>query len=163
VEKEPIFFVDDDSPDHTADEIRRMQRVDSQIHLMARPAKGGYGSACRDAMATILRENLADYTIQSDADLSHPPELLPLMVDMLNVHPVVIGSGYVAGGGTQGWNTPRRLLNFGANFYARALTGVPVHDMNAGFVGYQADVLRRINLGDIRSEGYAFLMEMKFS
>jgi dolichol-phosphate mannosyltransferase len=163
LEKEPIFFVDDNSPDHTADEIRNMQRSDSQIHLMARPAKGGYGSACRDAMKMILRENLADYIIQSDADLSHPPELLPRMIDLLNMHPVVIGSRYVAGAGTQGWSIPRRLLSFGANLYARALTGVPVHDMTAGFVGYQANILRRINLGDIRSEGYAFLMEMKFS
>jgi dolichol-phosphate mannosyltransferase len=160
---EPIFFVDDNSPDGTADEIRRLQVSDPAIHLLPRPGKGGYGSACRDAMKKILQENLADYVIQSDADLSHPPELLPTMIELLKSSPVVIGSRYVAGGGAENWDVKRRVLSFGANVYARTLTGVPVHDMTAGFVGYQAEVLRKIDLDSIRSEGYAFLMEMKFN
>jgi len=162
---EPVFFVDDNSPDGTADEIRRLQQRDPNIHLMARPGKGGYGSACRDAMKKILHENLAAYVIQSDADLSHPPELLPRMLEMLRTKPcqVVIGSRYVRGGGAKNWSLSRRTLSFGANLYARLFTGVPVHDMTAGFVGYRTEVLRKINLDDIRSEGYAFLMEMKFT
>jgi glycosyltransferase involved in cell wall biosynthesis len=160
---EPIFFVDDNSPDGTADEIRRLQQQDANVHLMARPGKGGYGSACRDAMKKILAENLADYVIQSDADLSHPPELLPRMLEMLKTCPVVIGSRYVRGGGAKNWSLPRRTLSFGANLYARLFTGVPVHDMTAGFVGYRTEVLRKIDLDHIRSEGYAFLMEMKFT
>ena len=163
VEEEPVFFVDDNSPDGTADEIRRIQQQDHNIHLMARPGKGGYGSACRDAMKKILQENLADYVIQSDADLSHPPELLPRMIELLKACPVVIGSRYVYGGGAKNWSPSRRFLSFGANIYARLFTGVPVRYMTAGFVGYQADVLRKINLDEIRSEGYAFLMEMKFN
>ncbi len=163
VGNEPIFFVDDNSPDGTAAEIRRMQAGDHDIHLLPRPGKGGYGSACRDAMSKILQENLADYVIQSDADLSHPPELLPTMIELLKTNPVVIGSRYVKGGGAENWDIRRRALSFGANLYARTLTGVPVHDMTAGFVGYQANVLRKIDLGAIRSEGYAFLMEMKFN
>lgn len=160
---EPIFFVDDNSPDGTADEIGRLQEQDRNIHLMKRPGKGGYGSACRDAMKKILRENLADYVIQSDADLSHPPELLPRMIEMLKTCQVVIGSRYVSGGGANNWSLPRRFLSFGANIYARMLTGVPVRDMTAGFVGYQTAVLRKVNLDSIQSEGYAFLMEMKFN
>ena len=155
--------MDDNSPDGTADEIRRIQKQDRNVHLMARPGKGGYGSACRDAMKQILQENLADYVIQSDADLSHPPELLPRMIEMLKTYPVVIGSRYVSGGGARNWSPSRRFLSFGANIYARLFTGVPVRDMTAGFVGYQADVLRKIDLNEIRSEGYAFLMEMKFN
>jgi dolichol-phosphate mannosyltransferase len=162
---EPIMFVDDASPDGTADEIRRLLQQDANVHLMARPGKGGYGSACRDAMKKILAENLADHVIQSDADLSHPPELLPRMLEMLRTKscPVVIGSRYVRGGGAKNWSLPRRTLSFGANLYARLFTGVPVHDMTAGFVGYRTEVLRQINLDEIRSEGYAFLMEMKFT
>jgi len=162
---EPIFFVDDNSPDGTADEIRRLQQTDPNVHLMTRPGKGGYGSACRDAMKKILQENLADYVIQSDADLSHPPEMLPRMLEMLRTKPcqVVIGSRYVRGGGAKNWSPSRRTLSFGANLYARLFTGVPVHDMTAGFVGYRTDVLRKIDLEHIRSEGYAFLMEMKFA
>jgi dolichol-phosphate mannosyltransferase len=160
---EPIMFVDDNSPDGTAEEIRRIQKDDANVHLLPRPGKGGYGSACRDGIKKVLAENLADYVIQSDADLSHPPELLPTMIDLLKTNPVVIGSRYVAGGGAQGWDVRRRALSFGANLYARFFTGVPVHDMTAGFVGYQTAVLRKIDLDAIRSEGYAFLMEMKFS
>jgi glycosyltransferase involved in cell wall biosynthesis len=159
---EPILFVDDNSPDGTADEIRRIQTTDPNIHLLARPGKGGYGSACRDAMKKILAENLTDYVIQSDADLSHPPELLPQMIELLKSNEVVIGSRYVMGGGAENWDIRRRTLSFGANLYARMFTGVPVHDMTAGFVGYRAEALRRIDLDSIRSEGYAFLMEMKF-
>jgi dolichol-phosphate mannosyltransferase len=159
---EPIFFVDDNSPDGTAEEIRRVQRQDPDIHLMARPGKGGYGSACREAMKQILQQDLAPHLIQFDADLSHPPELLPRMLEMLETYPVVIGSRYIPGGGSRNWDIRRKCLSAGANLYARFLTGVPVQDMTAGFVGYQTATLRRIDLDEIHSEGYSFLMEMKF-
>ncbi len=161
--KEPILFIDDNSPDGTAEEIRRIQGLDGCIHLMARPGKGGYGSACRDGIGKVIEEGLADYVIQFDADLSHPAEALPRMIELLRIHPVVIGSRYVRGGGSRNWDLRRRCLSYGGNVYARLLTGVPAHDMTAGFVGYQAGVLRRIDLDAIRSEGYAFLMEMKFT
>jgi dolichol-phosphate mannosyltransferase len=160
---EPVCFVDDNSPDGTAEEIRRMQRQDGNLHLMVRSGKDGFGSACREAMKRILREKLAGYVIQMDADLSHPPEALPRMIELLRTHPVVIGSRYVAGGGSRNWDFRRRLLSFGGNLYARILTGVPVRDMTAGFVGYQTEVLRAIDLDAMRSEGYAFQMEMKFN
>jgi dolichol-phosphate mannosyltransferase len=154
--------VDDNSPDGTAGEIRRLQATDSRIHLLPRPGKGGFGSACRDGMKKVLREQLDDYMIQMDADLSHPPESLPRMIELLKTNPVVIGSRYVAEGGADGWNFSRRALSFGANIYARILTGIPAHDLTAGFVGYQADAVRKLNLEGIKSEGYAFQMEMKF-
>jgi dolichol-phosphate mannosyltransferase len=159
---QPILFVDDNSPDGTAAEIRRLQDHDPDIHLLARPGKGGFSSACRDGMKQVLRRNLAPYLILMDADLSHPPESLPRMIELLKANPVVIGSRYVKGGATQGWNFRRRSLSFGANLYARLLTGVPAHDLTAGFVGYQADVLRNLDLDRIHSEGYAFQMELKF-
>ncbi len=160
---ESIFFVDDNSPDGTAEEIRRVQQQDRQIRLLVRKEKLGYASACRQAMKQILGENLADHVIQFDADLSHPPELLPVMASLLRKYPVVVGSRYVPGGGTQNWDASRRLLSLGANLYARLLTGVPVHDVTAGFVGYQTSILRELDLQAFRSEGYAFLMEMKFN
>ncbi|MBZ5608448.1 MAG: polyprenol monophosphomannose synthase [Acidobacteriia bacterium] len=160
---ESIFFVDDNSPDGTAEEIHRIQQQDRRIRLLVRKGKLGYGSACRQAMQEIVSKNLADHVIQFDADLSHPPELLPTMVALLREYPVVVGSRYVSGGGTQNWSVRRRWLSSGANLYARLLTGVPVHDMTAGFVGYQTSVLRELDLQVFRSEGYAFLMEMKFN
>ncbi len=161
--REAIFFVDDNSPDGTADEIRRVQQFDSRVRLLVRPGKLGYGSACRQAMQEILRDGLDDHIIQFDADLSHPPEMLPRLLEMLGEYDVAIGSRYVTGGGSQKWDFRRRTLSFGANLYARAFTGVPVHDMTAGFVGYRAQILRKLDLASIRSEGYAFLMEMKFN
>jgi len=163
VATEGICFIDDNSPDGTAEEIRRIQKLDSKIHLLARPRKNGYGSACRDAIKKILQEKLDDHVIQFDADLSHPPELLPRMLEMLKSHDVVIGSRYVRGGGSKNWDLRRKMLSFSANFYARTLTGVPVRDLTAGFVGYGAEILTKMHLDSIRSEGYAFLMEMKFS
>jgi dolichol-phosphate mannosyltransferase len=161
--EEPVLFVDDNSPDGTADEICRIQREDGNVHVMVRPGKCGFASACREGMQKILREKLADYVILLDADLSHPPEVLPRMIELLRTHPVVVGSRYVAGGGSRNWDFGRRALSFGGNLYARFLTGVPVHDMTAGFVGYRCEALRRIDLDSIRSEGYAFQMEMKFN
>jgi dolichol-phosphate mannosyltransferase len=163
VGNEPILFVDDNSPDGTADEICRIQATDPNILLLARPGKGGFGSACRDGMKKILQENVDDYMIQMDADLSHPPESLPRMIELLKTNPVVIGSRYVSGGGANGWDFRRHALSFGANIYARILTGIPAHDLTAGFVGYQANALRQLNLEGIKSEGYAFQMEMKFN
>jgi len=160
---EPILFVDDGSPDGTADEVERLQKQDSNIHLLRRSNKRGYASACRDGMRKVLRENLSDHVIQSDADLSHPPEALPMMLKLLKTHPVVIGSRYVPGGGAKNWDFRRRCLSFGGNLYARTMTGVPIKDMTAGFVGYQASVLKDIDLDSITSEGYAFLMELKFT
>jgi dolichol-phosphate mannosyltransferase len=84
------------------------------------------------------------------------------MLKLLKTYPVVIGSRYVKGGGARNWDLGRRVLSSCGNRYARLLTGVPVHDMTAGFVGYHASVLRNIDLDSISSEGYAFLMEMKF-
>jgi dolichol-phosphate mannosyltransferase len=161
--KEPILFADDQSPDGTGDEIRRIQAADPHVHLLSRPIKDGYGAACRAAMQKVLREGLDDHLIQFDADLSHPPEQLPRMLELLQTHDVVIGSRYVPGGGSRNWGVLRKTLSFGANLYARTLTGVPVHDMTAGFVGYRAEMLRQIDLDGIRSTGYAFLMELKFN
>src|SRR3982750_4391040 len=74
---EPILFVDDGSPDGQADEVSRFQRHDPDIPLLRRVSKRGYASACRDGMRKVLAENLSGHLIQSDADLSHPPEALP--------------------------------------------------------------------------------------
>jgi dolichol-phosphate mannosyltransferase len=163
VPSEPIMFIDDNSPDRTAEAVAAIQSNDRNVHLIVRPGKGGYGSACREGMKRILRDNMAPHIIQFDADLSHPPEMLPLMIDLLNEWPVVIGSRYVEGGGSRNWDFRRKCLSHGANLYARILTGVPVNDLTAGFVGYRADILRRVDLDQIRSEGYAFLMEMKLT
>ena len=157
----PILFVDDNSPDGTSEEIRHLQKTDPDIRLLTRPKKSGFGSACLDGMRLVLRENLADYIVFADGDLQHPPEMLSSMIDLLKSTDVVIGSRYIRDSGVTDWGFFRRSLSHGANLYARALTDVPIHDLTAGFVGYRADALRKINLDAIHSEGYAFQIEMK--
>ena len=162
---EPIFFVDDNSPDGTADEIRRIQQQDPNVHLMARPGKGGYGSACRDAMKKILEENLADYVIQCDADLSHPPELLPRMLEMLRTKTcqVVIGSRYVK------WRRRQELEPLPAHpELRRQPLRAPLH-RSAG-ARHDRRIRRLPHRGPAQDRsrphplrGYAFLMEMKFT
>jgi dolichol-phosphate mannosyltransferase len=158
---EPILFVDDSSPDGTAEEVRKLQKNDPNLHLLVRTTNRGFAAACREAYQKVMDENLADHVIQLDADLSHPPEALPTMLELLKTSPVVVGSRYVQGGGTKNWGLVRRLLSRGGNLYARLLTGVPLHDLTAGFMGYQVASLRKCGVENIRSEGYAFLIEMK--
>jgi len=161
--QEPILFVDDSSPDGTAEEIRKSQQNDPRIHLLVRTANRGFAAACRQGYQKIIEEKLADYVIQLDADLSHPPEALATMLELLKSWPVVVGSRYVRGGSTENWGLRRRLLSRGGNLYARWLTGVPLHDLTAGFIGCQIESLKKCRLEQMHSEGYAFLMEMKCS
>ena len=163
VGNEPILFVDDSSPDGTADEVRKLQKTDPDLHLLVRTTNRGFAAACREAYQKIMDENLAGYVIQLDADLSHPPEALPTMLELLKTSPVGVGSRYVRGGGTENWDLRRRFLSRFGNLYARLFTGVPLHDLTAGFMGYQIASLKKCGVASIRSEGYAFLMEMKYS
>ncbi|MCL5436016.1 MAG: polyprenol monophosphomannose synthase [Patescibacteria group bacterium] len=157
----PILFVDDNSPDGTAEEIRGLMSADPAIRLWVRPGKQGLGSAYRETFLKLLDEPGTEYFIAMDADLSHPPEILPEMVRLLGMHPVVVGSRYLRGGRVENWNWLRRLISRLGNWYARVLTRVPVSDLTSGFVGYRREALRNLSLQDFDSEGYAFQVEMK--
>lgn len=162
VPAEPILFVDDNSPDHTAEEIRSVSAGDPKILLKARAGKFGLGSAYREVFTEYARNGGADYLITMDADLSHPPSKLPDLIAALSRHPVAIGSRYIRGGATANWKLRRRLISRTANLYARFCCRVPVRDLTAGFVAYRLEVLRKLPLSRMRSEGYGFLIEMKY-
>ena len=136
VTAEPILFVDDNSPDGTSTEIQRLQNHDPGIHLLVRAGKGGFSSACRDGMKKALDGNSTSYVILMDADLSHPPESLPLMIDLLKTNNVVRSArGTWKAEEREAGTSAGTFLSFGANLYARLLTGVPAHDtLTAGFV-----------------------------
>lgn len=157
----PILFVDDSSPDGTAEEIKVLSAADPAIRLLVRPGKQGLGSAYREAFLKLLDEPGAEYFIAMDADLSHPPEILPEMVRLLEKHSVVVGSRYMPGGSVENWNWRRRAISRLGNWYARIFTHVPVYDLTSGFVGYRREALRKLPLQDFDSEGYAFQVEMK--
>ncbi|MBN1425791.1 polyprenol monophosphomannose synthase [Candidatus Fermentibacteria bacterium] len=156
-----LLVVDDSSPDGTAEAVRRLQRASDRLHLIVRPGKAGLGTAYVQAFRTALADGF-DRVVTMDGDLSHDPAHLPDLLRRLESYDMVIGSRYVSGGKTYNWSFGRRLLSACGNLYARSVLRVPIRDCSAGFIGYRRRVLEAIPLDGVHSEGYSFLMEMKY-
>jgi dolichol-phosphate mannosyltransferase len=156
-----LLIVDDNSPDGTgrrADEIAaRMQWV----HVLHRIGKLGLGTAYIQGFQWAMTQG-AEFIFSMDGDLSHEPKYLPDLWKLLENVDVVVGSRYLNGISVVNWPLNRILLSYFANKYIRAMTGLHVNDCTSGFVGYHRRVLERIQFGSLRSEGYAFLIEMKY-
>lgn len=157
-----ILVVDDSSPDGTADIVTGMMTDDSKISLLLRKGKEGLGRAYLHAFKEVLMDKEAEWIQTLDADFSHDPKYLPAMSEASNNADVVIGSRYVAGGGTSGWVIWRRILSKFANFYCKIITGMPVNDTTAGFYCMRTKIMRKADLSDIKSNGHAFQMELKY-
>lgn len=155
-----ILVVDDNSPDGTADVVRKLQPQYPNLSLFLREKKEGLGKAYISAFKRVLHDT--DAVIMMDADLSHHPEYLPTLIAAGKTADVVVGSRYVPGGATQGWELWRRLLSRWGNWYARTVTGLPVHDCTAGFMLIRADVLKKVDFDAFDLSGYAFLIELKY-
>jgi len=162
VPQEAILFIDDNSPDGTASEIRSVAAQDTNITLLIRPTRQGLGTAYREVFMKVAVEGTPAYVITMDADLSHPAYKLPEMIRLLAEYPVVVGSRYTPGGAIKNWQWYRRFLSRVANLYARIAGGVPITDLTSGFVGYRTEILQKLPLETIKSEGYAFMIEMKY-
>jgi dolichol-phosphate mannosyltransferase len=159
-----ILIIDDNSPDGTgqiADELAA-QYAD-KVHVIHRPGKMGLGTAYITGFRHALEDG-TDYVIQMDADFSHSPSYLPLFLDKIQECDVVIGSRYIAGGGVdESWSPWRRFLSWGGNFYARLVTGLRIQDTTGGFRCFRRQALLDLDLERIRSEGYAFQIEMAYA
>ncbi|MFD1146360.1 polyprenol monophosphomannose synthase [Saccharothrix hoggarensis] len=163
VENLHVLIVDDNSPDGTgdvADELAASAPI--PVDVLHRTEKDGLGRAY---VAGILRalDRGADVVVQMDADLSHPASVIPRMVETLATTDaaVVIGSRYVPGGAVAGeWGWHRKALSAWANFYVNAILRLRVKDATAGFKAWHAATLRKIDVASIRSNGYAFQVEM---
>lgn len=157
-----LLFVDDNSPDGTGAELDRMAAADPRVHVLHRAGKLGLGTAYVDGFRWGLGRGF-EVLVQMDADGSHDPRYLPdLLGELGRGADVVIGSRYVAGGGTENWGLGRRLLSRGGGLYARTILGVGVRDMTAGFACWRRAALEAIDLGTITSNGYSFQIEMKY-
>lgn len=156
-----VVIVDDASPDGTGRIADDMARADPRVHVVHRPGKLGLGSALSAGM-TFGLERGARRLITMDADLSHDPDYLPALVAGMTQADVMIGSRYVAGGGTRHWGLGRRVLSRTANLVARGVLGLPAHDCTAGLRCYGRHVLETIDLQTIRSNGYAYQEELLF-
>ena len=157
-----VLVVDDGSPDGTADLAEKVAEDIGRIDVLRRPVKSGLGSAYRTGFAWGLERGF-DVLLEMDADLSHEPEALPTLLAVVDAGAdLVIGSRYVPGGSTPHWPRIRRFLSVWANRYAAAVLGLAINDATAGFRAYRADVLRRIDLGRSRADGYGFQVELVY-
>jgi dolichol-phosphate mannosyltransferase len=159
-----VLVIDDNSPDGTGEAADEMAAEDERIHVLHRTTKDGLGQAYIAGFHWALARPEYDKIIEMDADFSHKPEYLPKMIAQLDTghFDVVVGSRYVAGGGTEDWGLIRRLLSRGGGIYARLILGIDVQDLTAGFVAWSRAALDDLPLGQIESSGYVFQIEMKY-
>ncbi|MHB1050451.1 MAG: polyprenol monophosphomannose synthase [Bacteroidota bacterium] len=156
-----VLIVDDNSPDGTADIVKQMMVSNKRIHLLQREKKLGLGTAYVAGFKYAI-ERQFDFVFEMDADFSHNPKEVPIMLGKMNECDLLIGSRYIKGVNVVNWPMKRLLLSYFANIYTRVITGMPVYDATAGFKCYKRIVLETINLDAIRSNGYAFQIETNF-
>ena len=154
-----VLVVDDSSPDGTGDLVAGMAAGQARVHLLRRAAKQGLGVAYRAGFAWGIQRGY-DALVEMDADMSHPPERLPALLDGLDRADLVIGSRYVPGGATVNWSPLRKLISRGGNAYVRLALGLPVHDATAGYRAYRREVLEALPVSAVASNGYCFQVEM---
>jgi dolichol-phosphate mannosyltransferase len=157
-----ILVVDDGSPDGTGDIVRELEAEDTRVHLLARSHKMGLGTAYIAGFRWALERDY-QYVMEMDADFSHDPGHLPQFLSAIEDADLVLGSRYQQGRVTVvNWPISRLILSYSANLYARAVTGLPVWDATGGFKCFRRSVLESIDFSRVRSNGYAFQIEMSF-
>lgn len=159
------LFVDDNSPDGTADVIRKVQTsapFGSRVHLLSRAGKEGLGRAYIAGFKWGL-EKKYDVLIEMDADFSHRPvDLVKLIAAIQAGADFAVGSRYVAGGGTKNWGVGRKIISRGGSLYSRTILGHPLNDWTGGFNAWKAATLEGIGLDRVKSNGYSFQIELKY-
>ena len=156
-----LLVVDDNSPDDTAEVVRQLQpRFKNRVFLLQRPNKDGLGPAYLAGFAWAFERNY-ERIVEMDADGSHRAEDLPLLLEQTNFD-LVIGSRWVANGKVVNWPQSRKLISRLGNLYTRTVLRTQVQDMTAGFRVFKTDLLKRLPLDQISSQGYSFQVEMAY-
>jgi len=157
-----MLIVDDGSPDGTGAIVDAIAESEPRVHALHRESKLGLGTAYVAGFRWALERDYA-FIFEMDADFSHAPEKLPEFLTAIRDADLVIGSRYQNGQvNVVNWPMSRLILSYCANIYARTLTGIPVFDATGGFKCFRREVLEAIDLSDVRSNGYAFQIEMTF-
>jgi dolichol-phosphate mannosyltransferase len=156
-----LLIVDDSSPDGTGELADELAARDPAVRVLHRPGKQGLGQAYIAGFEVALAAGAA-LVIEMDADLSHDPAHLPAMVDGARNFDLVLGSRYVPGGEVRNWGALRRLVSRWGCWYARVVLGVGVRDLTGGFKCFRREVLEALDLDRIRSQGYAFQVELTY-
>lgn len=160
-----VLIIEDNSPDGTADIVKRLQseKYPGKLHMLERKGKLGLGSAYLTGFKWGI-ERKYDYIFEMDADFSHPPEKLLALYDACkNGADLAIGSRYKSGVNVVNWPMGRVLMSYFASVYVRMVTGMKIMDTTAGFKCYRRNTLETIPLDKIKLRGYAFQIEMKFT
>jgi dolichol-phosphate mannosyltransferase len=157
-----VLVVDDGSPDGTGDIVDGIAANNSRVHAIHRASKLGLGTAYIAGFRWAL-ERKYDLVFEMDADFSHNPERLPEFLEAIKESDVVLGSRYQNGHvNVVNWPMSRLFLSYAANIYARFVTGLPIFDTTGGFKCFRRNVLESIDLNSVKSNGYAFQIEMSY-
>lgn len=156
-----ILVVDDNSPDGTGNHVKEISLKDERVHVIQRKGKMGLGTAYAEGFKYMLEKGY-EFAFQMDADFSHDPKELKRMYEAINDYDLIIGSRYIDGVNVVNWPMRRLLLSYFANKYSRIVTGMKIDDGTGGFKCFRRRVLESIDLGKIKSNGYAFQIEMNY-
>jgi dolichol-phosphate mannosyltransferase len=156
-----VLFVDDNSPDGTGAEIRRIMQTNPGFQILERRGKGGLGTAYFDGFRRVLDSGDVDVVVQMDADLQHPPELVSSLVAKVSSGgvDVAIASRKVKGGRSTGLNSRRRLISGGAAWFSRTVLGLPVKDTTTGFKALRRSAVECLLAHPPRTTGFVFQVE----
>ena len=155
------LVVDDNSPDGTGELADQIAQKTDRFQVLHRAGKLGLGSAYREAFGRALEQGY-DQVISMDGDWSHDPQYLPALAQATGDADLVIGSRYLNGISVVNWELSRLILSTFANQYARFVTGLPFRDCTSGFQCLTRRALQAASLGNIRTNGYSFLIELKY-
>jgi dolichol-phosphate mannosyltransferase len=156
-----VLVIDDGSPDGSGEIAESLKTELDFVDVLHREQKEGLGRAYIAGFAWAL-EHGAELVLEMDCDFSHNPADVPRLIEAAYDADLVLGSRYVAGGGTRNWSPVRRAISIGGSFYARTLLHVPIRDLTGGFKCYRCEVIEAIEPGTISARGYAFQIETTY-
>jgi dolichol-phosphate mannosyltransferase len=157
-----LLVVDDNSPDGTGALADELAARDGKVHVLHRAGKQGLGTAYVAGFKWALGRGY-QFLFEMDCDFSHDPKYLPVMLDRARAGAdLVLGSRYVAGGGTVNWGPMRKFISRGGSMYARTILGVGVRDLTGGFKCFRRSTLEALDLDSVSAQGYGFQIEMTY-
>lgn len=156
-----VLIVDDNSPDGTGNYVKELSEKNNKVKIIQRESKMGLGTAYIAGFKYALQQNY-DFIFEMDADYSHDPAEIENFLNAIENYDLIVGSRYLTGVNVINWPMRRLLLSYFANVYTRFITGLPIHDTTGGFKCFRRKVLESIELDKVKSNGYAFQIEMSF-